>query len=273
MKLILLPFSILARATRAFFDDDCPNLAAAVAFYCIISVIPILFLLFFASGIVLGSSERAYMAVSEFIRELHPYVEQKLFFEVKRLSDTTGFMGWIGFAFLLWISTMVMTSLEAAFAVIFRVERRRNHVASLFIGIAVIPVGLTSILFFVGIGMVKQFLDRCGIECLTVYNTVIGYIVPLLVIIIFFTLLFKVIPHIRVSFPHALIGGVICTLFLELAKYLFTMYLSLGGNPVGFVYGSLKALVYVVIWVFYLASITLFTGEIVSIMEKRKGDI
>lgn len=272
MKKILLPFSILARATRAFFDDDCPTLAAAVAFYCIISVIPILFLIFFASGIVLGSSERAYMALSEFIHELHPYVEQRLFLEIKRLSDTTGFMGWIGLAFLLWISTMVVTCLEAAFAVIFRVRHRRNPLASLFVGVAVIPVGLTSILFLIGMSMVKKFFAYWGIEYLAVYNTFMGYIVPLLVIIVFFTIVFKVVPHVRVSLTHALIGGVICTLFLELAKYLFTMYLSLGGNPVGFVYGSLKALIYVVIWVFYLASITLFTGEIVAIMEERKGD-
>ena len=273
MKKILVPFSVLAGAARAFFDDDCPNLAAAVAFYCIISVIPILFLIFFASGMVLGSSERAYMAVSEFIRELHPYVEEKLLFEIRRLSDTTGFMGWIGLAVLLWISTMVVTSVETAFTIIFRVERRRNPFVSLFMAVAVIPVGVTAILFFVGIGTVKRFLDECGIECLTAYNALIGYVIPLLVIIVFFTLLFKVIPHVKVSFHNALIGGVTCTLFLELAKYLFTMYLSLGGNPVGFVYGSLKALIYVVIWVFYLASMTLFTGEIVSILEKRKGDV
>ncbi|NQU03293.1 MAG: YihY/virulence factor BrkB family protein [Syntrophaceae bacterium] len=273
MKKILVPFSVLAGAARAFFDDDCPNLAAAVAFYCIISVIPILFLIFFASGMVLGSSERAYVAVAEFIRELHPYVEEKLLFEIKRLSDTTGFMGWIGLAVLLWISTMVVTSLETAFTIIFRVERRRNPFVSLFMAVAVIPVGVTAILFLVGIGTVKGFLEGYGIERLTAYNALIGYVIPLLVIIVFFTLLFKVIPHVKVSFSHALIGGVTCTLFLELAKYLFTMYLSLGGNPVGFVYGSLKALIYVVIWVFYLAYMTLFTGEIVSILEKRKGDV
>ena len=272
MKKILMPFSILARATGAFFDDDCPTLAAAVAFYCIISVIPLLFLIFFASGVVLGSSERVYLALSEFIHELHPYVEQKLFFEIKRLSDTTGSMGWIGLALLLWISTMVVTCLEAAFAVIFRVEHRRNAFASLFVGIAVIPVGLTAIFFSIGMGMVTGLLNEYGVEFIPAYHAVAGYVVPLLVIVIFFTLLFKFVPHVRVSVPHALTGGVICTLFLELAKYLFTMYLSLGGNPVGFVYGSLKALIYVVIWVFYLASITLFAGEIVAVMEGRKEE-
>ena len=265
--------SIFAEALRSFFDDNCLNLSAAVSFYSIISVIPILYLIFYISGFVLGSSENAYIAVVDFIKDLHPYVEEKLLFEIKQLSDVSGFTGWLAFTFLLWVSTMFVTSLETAFTTIFRVEDKRNSFRSLFMGVAVIPVGVGAILFSIVVNAGAQFLGKLTIWQFLLCSTYIRYIIPLSVIIVFFTLIYKIIPNKKISFVHALTGGIICTVSLEIAKLLFNLYLSSGGNPASFVYGSLKALIYVVIWVFYLACIILFTAEIVSVLDRRRGDI
>ncbi len=265
--------SIFAEALRSFFDDNCLNLSAAVSFYSIISVIPILYLIFYISGFVLGSSENAYIAVVDFIKDLHPYVEEKLLFEIKQLSDVSGFTGWLAFAFLLWVSTMFVTSLETAFTTIFRVEDKRNSFRSLFMGVAVIPVGVGAILFSIVVNAGAQFLKKWEICSFFLYGALITHIIPFSVIVLFFTLIYKVIPNKKISFVHALTGGMMCAVFLEIAKFLFNLYLSSGGNPASFVYGSLKALIYVVIWVFYLACITLFTAEIVSVLDRRRGDI
>lgn len=265
-----LPVKILWDAIRAFLDDDCFTMSAAVAFYSIISVIPILFLIFYASGVLLGSSERAYIAVVEFIRELHPYVEEKLIFEIKKLSDVSGFTGWVALGFLLWISTMFVSSLEAAFTTIFKVENKRHYIRSLIMGISIIPAGLMVILFSIVINAGETVLQKWHIGYFLLNSTLIRYIIPLSVIVAFFTLIYMVIPNKKISFFNALIGGIVGTVFLDIAKMGFGYYLSQGGNPAGFVYGSLKALVYVVIWVFYLATITLFTAEIVSVIEQRR---
>ena len=265
--------SILAEAFRSFFDDNCPNLSAAIAFYSIISVLPILYLIFYASGLVLGSSESAYVAVVDFIKDLNPYVEEKLIFEIKQLSDISGFVGWMALGFLLWISTMFVTSLETAFTTIFRVENKRHFSRSLTMGIAVIPAGLVAIIFSIIIGAGENVIEKWKIGSFLVHNAMIHYFIPLSVIAAFFTLIYHVIPNKKITFSNALIGGLLSTTFLEIAKQLFNFYLAQGGNPASFVYGSLKALVYIVIWVFYLASITLFTAEIVSALERRRGDI
>lgn len=268
-----LPLRVLWDALRAFIADECFQLSAAVAFYSIISVIPILFLLFYVSGVLLGSSETTYIAVVEFLKELHPYVEEKLIYEIKHISDVSGFTGWIAFVFLLWISTMFVTSLETAFTTIFRVENKRHFFRSLIMGVSVIPAGLVAILFSIILNAGEKVLRDFGIGNFLLDSTHILYIVPLSVIIAFFTVLYMVIPNKKIYFPYAVIGGISSTLFLEIAKHLFNAYLELGGNPAGFVYGSLKTLVYVVLWVFYLATITLFSAEIVSVLERRKGAI
>ncbi|MBW2636931.1 MAG: YihY/virulence factor BrkB family protein [Deltaproteobacteria bacterium] len=265
-----MQLKIVTESFRSFFEDDCLNLSAAVAFYSIISVIPLLFLIFFVSGLVLGSSEGAYMAVVDFIKELHPYMEEKLLLEVKRLSDNTTFMGWAGLGFLIWISTMFVSSLETAFTTIFRVKSKRNPLLSLLMAVAIIPLGFCAILFTIGLNSWAVYIERWQLGHLLLNSTLIRYILPLSVIMLFFTLIYKFIPNRRVCFLHALTGGIVCTLFLEAAKYFFAFYLSLEGNPVGFVYGSLKALIYIVIWVFYMAVITLYAGEIVSILTRRR---
>ena len=265
-----MQLKIVTESFRSFFEDDCLNLSAAMAFYSIISVIPLLFLIFFVSGLVLGSSEGAYMAVLDFIKELHPYMEEKLLLEVKRLSDTTTFMGWLGFGFLIWISTMFVSSIETAFTALFRVKRKRHPLRSLLIAVAIIPLGFCAILFTIGLNSWAAYIEEWTVGHLLLHNTLIRYILPLSVIMLFFTLIYKFIPNRRVSFVHALTGGIVCTLFLEIAKYFFAFYLSLEGNPVGFVYGSLKALIYIVIWIFYMALITLYVGEVVSILTRRR---
>lgn len=262
--------TILRGAVKSFFRDNCFNLSAAVAFYTMLSVIPIIFLIFFVSVQVLGSSEAAYRAVVEFLRELNPYMEEQGLEEIKRLSNRASFMGWAGLGFLLWMSTMFVSSLETAFTIIFKVETRRNPLRSLAMSVSVIPAGFCAILFYLAVNAGAAYLELFRITALIANSAMIRYIIPLSVIVLFFTLIYKIIPNRTVPFPEALLGGMVCTIFLEFAKYLFGLYLALGGNPAGFVYGSLKALMYVVVWVFYIASLTLFAGEIISAVLQRK---
>jgi len=271
---------VLFEAVRAFFSDNCPNLSAAIAFYSILSVIPIIFFILFASGLILGSSESAYTTVVEFVRQLNPYMEDKLLLGIKKLSETGGVLGWVGFVFLLWISTMIFSSLDVAFTIIFRVKKRgRFFFKSILIAVAVIPLGVIAILFSILINIAAVIIENTGlvlfginVSNLIVNTTLIRHIIPIAVVIVFFTLIFKFIPNKKIHFSHALMGGIICSVLLEIAKYLFGLYLSSGGNPANFVYGPLNALIYIVLWVFYLASMILFTAEIISVFERKTSN-
>jgi len=274
---VKLSRDVLFEAFRSFFRDNCPNLSAAIAFYSILSVIPIIFFILFASGFILGSSESAYTTVVEFIRQIHPYMEDKLLLGIKNLSKTCGVLGWIGFGFLLWISTMLFYSLDVAFTIIFRVNKKdRFFFKSILIAAAVIPLGVIAILFSILINVAAVMIENTGlvlfginISNLIVNAMLIRHIIPISAVIVFFTLIFKFIPNKKIYFSHALMGGIICSVLLEIAKHLFGLYLSSGGNPANFVYGPLNALIYIVLWVFYLASMILFTAEIISVLSGR----
>lgn len=278
---VKLSRDVLFEAFREFFSDNCLNLSAAIAFYSILSVIPIIFFILFASGLIIGSSESAYTAVVEFVRQIHPYLEDKLLLGIKNLSETGGMLGWVGFAFLLWISTMIFSSLDVAFTIIFGINKRgRFFFKSILIAVAVIPLGVIAILFSILINIAAVIIENTGLVLfgfdignLIVNATLIRHIIPIAVVIVFFTLIFKFIPNKKIYFSHALMGGVICSVLLEIAKLLFGLYLSSGGNPANFVYGPLNALIYIVLWVFYLASMILFSAEIISVLERKTRKI
>lgn len=278
---VKLSRDVLFEAFREFFSDNCLNLSAAIAFYSILSVIPIIFFILFASGLIIGSSESAYTAVVEFVRQIHPYLEDKLLLGIKNLSETGGVLGWVGFAFLLWISTMIFSSLDVAFTIIFGINKRgRFFFKSILIAVAVIPLGVIAILFSILINIAAVIIENTGLVLfgfdignLIVNATLIRHIIPIAVVIVFFTLIFKFIPNKKIYFSHALMGGVICSVLLEIAKLLFGLYLSSGGNPANFVYGPLNALIYIVLWVFYLASMILFSAEIISVLERKTRKI
>ena len=144
---------------------------------------------------------------------------------------------------------------------------------------AVIPVGVIVILSSILINIAAVIIEKTGmvifginISNLIVNTTLIRYIIPISVVIVFFTLIFKFIPNRKIYFSHALMGGIICSVLLEIAKHLFGLYLSSGGNPANFVYGPLNALIYIVLWVFYLASMILFTAEIISVFERKTSN-
>lgn len=119
-------WDILWEARRAFSQDGCMNLSAALAFYTILSLIPFLFLTVSAAGFILGSSDDAHrMAISVFDR-LYPQASAVIFKEVKAISQRAGVLGWVGILSLIWTASIIFSSLEYAMGVVFRVEKRRN---------------------------------------------------------------------------------------------------------------------------------------------------
>jgi YihY family inner membrane protein len=76
------------------------------------------------------------------------------------------------------------------------------------------------------------------------------------------------IPNTSISSRHALAGGASCAFLFELAKHFFTWYIG-RSSQYNVIYGSLEAIVILVVWAFYSSSILLFCAEVVSAYRRR----
>jgi membrane protein len=96
----------------------------------------------------------------------------------------------------------------------------------------------------------------------------VGYLLPYLVLALAFTAIYKIIPNTSISFRHALAGGASCSFLFEVVKHFFTWYLG-RSQHYSVIYGSLEAIVILVVWAFYSSSVLLFCAEVVSAYRRR----
>jgi membrane protein len=90
----------------------------------------------------------------------------------------------------------------------------------------------------------------------------------------FVSALYLILPNTKVPLKHALLGGLLTTVLLEIAKHLFTLYMLTAAVRYGAIYGSLTSVVIFLLWVFYAASIFLIGGEVVyNLGSAQAGDV
>jgi membrane protein len=268
-------WDILWEARRAFTYDGCMNLSAALAFYTILSLIPYLFLLVSAAGYLLGSSEEGHGIAAVFFDRVFPQASALILREVHGMSHRAEVLGWVGFLSMIWTASVIFSSLEYAMGIVFRVEKRRNFLRSKLLALLMIPAsaGIFFLSFLVTAfsGATEKFdLRLFGVAFVhpSLLEFLVGYVFPYLILAAAFTAIYKIIPNTSISFRHALAGGASCAFLFEVAKHFFTWYFQ-RSQQYSMVYGSLEAIVILVVWAFYSSSVLLFCAEVVSAYRRR----
>ncbi|MEO6025536.1 MAG: YihY/virulence factor BrkB family protein [Candidatus Binatia bacterium] len=271
--------SALRTAAGQFYSDGCPTLAAAISFYALLSLIPVLFLVIALAGYVIGSSHDTYQAVLDWVREFIPHLSEDFTRNLEWVVQNRGRLSWLGLGSLTIAASLVFQATEFALDRVFAVGRRRSFWRSRLLSVCVV-VGMGMVLlfsFYVGLivhalradpnlaplghDLLMPLARGLGIQYLTSVALVVGV----------FTLSLRVFPHARVTWREAFTGGCIGAALWELGRRIFLWYLA---NLAQFyvVYGSLGALVAVMVWIYMSASIFLYAAEcIVALQRGARG--
>jgi membrane protein len=264
----------IQKVWRAYWTDDCLILSAAISFYAIFSIIPFLFLLFVIWSYFVGSSDTLYAQISQFAQELAPDIPQQVMEDVQTVVQHRHALGGVGIFFLLWVFDAVFYSIAHSFDRIFGSGWKRRYyrtkllsfAALLFVGLvlyasihltlftsAIRETGLT----ISGIQLSQYLADSLSFRSVS-YFLMIGV----------FTGMFLIVPHRKIRFRYAILGGFICVNLWYLAKIAFRWYVT---NIAVFniIYGALGTLIVVVLWIFYSANILLISAECVAVIQDR----
>ncbi|HOG16272.1 MAG TPA: YhjD/YihY/BrkB family envelope integrity protein [Syntrophales bacterium] len=268
-------WDILADAAANFRQNGDVNQAAAIAFYAILSVLPLIILTVIVAGKIFGSHPQIQEDVIASIRSIHPYFSGDLIKQLGGFEQKQRILGWAGIIGLVWLSTAIFGAMEKAMNVIFRSHRPRKYVAGKILAIAMIPmgwlVGVASIaITYVGTLLAAPSLLGAGAGSVgsALHGFLFRYVAPYLLTVLFFTVIYRVIPTARVSLGNALAGSAVFALLMETAKNFFTWYIS-SYTRYNVIFGSLETVVILVLWVFYVAIILLFCAELVSSYQRR----
>jgi membrane protein len=266
---------ILGDAIRNYRTNGDTNQAAAIALYAILSIIPLFILSLLLVGYLFGADPEIQKKLIEGIRQFIPSFSGALITQFGQIEGKKEVLGWVGIISLIWFSAMIFSAIETALNIIFRSKTYRNYIVSKGLAIAMIPLGWTVGVASVGITYIAAILAKqplIGEGGLLFFPALHGalfrYLLPYLITVLFFTVVYRAIPAGKVSLKSAFVGSAIFSALMEIAKQFFTWYVA-NYTRYNVIFGSLEAVVILVIWAFYLSLILLFCAELISSFERR----
>ena len=269
------PGEFTVRVLRAFRANQGLLLAGAVAYYTLLSIVPLLILMLIALSHVIDQGELL-ATLGRYLEWLIPGQSKAVIGELARFLDHRGVIGWVLLATMIFFSSLAFTVLENAMSVIFlhRVAIRRRH----FLVSAVIPycyilsLGLGLLLVTIVSGSLQtigaenvDFIGRSwslrGISGALLY--LFGVAGEVLVL----TSIYLVMPVGRPSWRHALVGGVTATVLWEITRHVLVWYFGTL-SQVNVVYGSLTTSIVVLLSLEIAATLLLFGAQVISEYER-----
>ncbi len=263
------------RVLRAFRANQGLLLAGAVAYYTLLSIVPLLILMLIALSQVLDQSQLL-ATLERYLEWLIPSQAAAVTQELAHFLDHRGVIGWVLLATMVFFSSLAFTVLENAMSVIFlhRVAIRRRH----FLVSAVIPY---CFILFLGLGLLLMTLvsgslqamgaDTFGflgrIWSLRGVSGVLLYAFGVIGEVLVLTSIYLVMPVGRLSLRHALIGGITATVFWEITRHLLVWYFGTL-SQVNVVYGSLTTAIVVLLSLEIAATLLLLGAQVIAEYER-----
>lgn len=265
------PVKILAQSLVDFFRDGGIMLAGSLSYFFMMTIVPLCLFLIAIIGHVLGMRDDILKFLVGKLVGFFPQVTSEITDEFKRIISFKKVLGSFSLVLYGFLSLQLFMSLQNALSVIFKVKTRRPFLLSLLMALLVVSFIMTLLLTSFGatylVAMLKALRQVFpDIRFSIIVRVLITYVIPFVLVLIAAAGLYKLLPHRKVSIRHALAGALFTTILLEIAKHLFTFYVS-DVVRFGTLYGPLSAFIMFLLWIFYSWCIFLIGAEVVHNCE------
>ena len=256
---------VVVASLKHFVKDNGPQWAAAIAYYSLLSLFPLL-LAAIAIAAYFVDQEWAIDQGSELIRGLIPSGTQFIREIVQEIMQTRGQAGIFSILVLLWSGSRVFGVITKALNIAYHVSEPYSFLRRTLIEMLMtLTIGILFILA-VGSRLVISFIQSfVQIPALQedVFYRLLSFIVPLVLLLISLFLTYQYVPRRRVTWWAALTGAMVFTLLFLIAQPIFVGYIQRFANY-SLVYGPLAIVITLVLWTWIVANILLLGGELVS---------
>jgi membrane protein len=263
------------RVLKAFKANQGLLLAGAVAYYALLSIVPLLILTVIALSHVIDQAELL-ETLGRYLDWLMPGQASAIVTELANFLQHRDVIGWLLLVTMLFFSSLAFTVLENAMSVIFlhRIAiRRRKYLVSVLLPYGyILSLGFGLLVVTLVSGSLQamgeesvQFLGRDwslkGVSGVLLYA--LGFAGEVFVL----TSVYIVMPVGRLSWRHALLGGVTAAVLWEITRHLLVWYFSTL-SQVNVVYGSLTTAIVVLLSLEIAATLLLLGAQVISEFER-----
>ena len=269
-------FSFLLKVLRGFKRNQGLLLSGAVAYYTLLSIVPMSILALIGLS-HFTEEEQLFHTLSTYLEMIIPGYAATLTEQVRVFLVHRNVVGAIGLLVMLFFSSIAFSMLENAMSVIFfhrvRIKRRHFLISAIipYVYILVLGLGILLVSFIAGALEIlekRQLLLFGWSVSLEGTSRVALYILGILGEVLMLTSIYLVMPLIRITFRHALIGGIAATILWEITRRVLVWYYS-AISMVNLIYGSIATLVVALLSVEAVALILLLGAQVIAELEHK----
>jgi membrane protein len=270
----------LIKATfNDWIDDKAPRLGAALSYYTLFSLAPVLVIAIAVAGFVFGEEA----ARGQIVGQIEGLVGveggkaiQLLLESVSKPS--TGVLATIiGFITLLVGATGVFVELQDALNTVWEVRPKpgqavkgllRSRLLSFGVILGVGFLLMVSLVVSAGLAAFSRFVGD-ALPGYVLFGQIMNIVISLGVTTVLFAMIYKILPDVKLAWKDVWVGAASTAVLFTLGKFLIGLYI--GKGSVASAYGAAGSIVALMVWVYYSAQVLLLGAEFTQVYAERFG--
>ena len=272
--------ALFKNTAREWIQDKCPQLGAALAYFTVFSLAPLVLVLLAIFGLIFGGSDQARQKITEQLQYLIDPSGIKVIQDIaaNAAKPQAGILATtIGVVLALFGASGVFGQLQEALNTIWGVKPKpggglMGFIRTRFLSFAMVGgvcflllVSLTVETLLRGLNAyLKNVMPGGDIVAFALF-----LIFDLAVIILLFAMIFRYLPDAKVAWRDVWIGATLTAVLFALGKFVLGLYL--GSGAAGSAYGAASSLITLLLWIYYAAQILLFGAEFTQVYANTYG--
>ena len=272
--------ALFKNTASEWIQDKCPQLGAALAYFTVFSLAPLVLVLLAVFGLIFGGSDQARQKITEQLQYLIDPSGIKVIQDIATNASNpqAGILATtIGVVIALFGASGVFGQLQEALNTIWGVKPKPGGGIWGFIRTRFLSFGMVGgVCFLLLVSLTIETL----LKGLSAYlkNVMPGgdlvalalfLIFDLVVIVLLFAMIFRYLPDAKIAWRDVWVGATLTAVLFALGKFVLGLYL--GSGAAGSAYGAASSLITLLLWIYYAAQILLFGAEFTQVYANTYG--
>jgi membrane protein len=273
--------SVCKKAVDSWLSDRAPTMGAAIAYYTVFSLAPMLVMVIAVAGLAFGPQAAEGALFGELADLVGPESAAAVQAMLRSASGTRSgiFATAIGFVTLIIAATAVLGELQSALNLIWKAAPSgglgvwhlvKSRLVSLSVILVIGFLLLVSLVISTALAALSDYLDWILPGLATILHIVhltlsFGFTTVL------FAMIFKILPDKPVEWGEVWLGAAVAAMLFTIGKHLISLYI--GSSNIASTYGAAGALIIILVWVYYSVQILLLGAEFAKAYTDQRRTI
>lgn len=272
--------TVIVGTFNGFINDRCLKLSAALSYYTLFAIAPLLLILIYLAGKIYG--QEAFEG--KVFAEIHGFIGSEAAVQIQEIIQNAAIKGsspWaiiVGLVTLFVGATGVFLEIQDSINQIWRVKAKPQKgwlkmITNRFLSFSMIAtLGFLLIVSLVINGLVTALSSRLmayfqdvTVVLVAIFNLALTFVI----IAILLAVIFKFLPDAKIRWKDVRAGAIFTALLFMLGRYAIGLYIEKVGP--GSTYGAAGSLIVILVWVYYAAAILYFGAEFTQVYTEKNG--